>query len=220
VVTPEIGTRVDDRVAAVRDVALPDCRPWVTAALAAVLVAVFLAQVALVPPACARATYPVYCGVFVLADGNAVGGLLLLPFLHGFPLHAAVNGVMLLFFGAHSECRFGRRRLLVGFLTAAYLSTFVQILWNLGGAGSPLALGASGGVYALAVAPGVAAVLEHGRSLPDGDAPIAVIGALVFASALLGALGMLPNARQTATVAHLVGALLGAFYGSLWAAVD
>jgi len=218
VVAPDSG----DRLAAARDLVLPDCRPTVTVALVAALAAVFLAQVAFVPAACSRATYPAYCGVFVLAHGSTVAGLLLLPFLHGFPLHAGVNAAMLLFFGAHSECRFGRRRLLVAFLTAAYLSTFVQILWNLGGAGSPLALGASGGVYALAVAPGVAALLEHGRSLPDyeRDAPFAVIGALVFVSAVLGVLGVLPNAGQTATVAHLVGALLGAFYGALWSAVE
>lgn len=217
-VAPDTG----GRLTAARDLAFPDCRPAVTVALVAALAAAFLAQIAFVPTACARATYPAYCGVFVLAHGHTVAGLLLLPFLHGFPLHAGVNAVMLLFFGAHSECRFGRRRLLVAFLTAAYLSTFVQILWNLGGTGSPLALGASGGVYALAVAPGVAAILEHGWSLSDRerDAPVAVIGTLVFASAVLGVLGVLPNAGQTATIAHLVGALLGAFYGALWSAVE
>lgn len=210
--------RLREAVAAVDAVALPDCRPTVSVALAAGLAAAFLAQLALVPGACAQSTYPAYCAAYVLADGNSALGLALLPLLHGYPFHAAVNALTLLFFGAHAECRFGRRRLVVLFLAGAYLSVFLQILWNLGGSGSPLSLGASGAVYALAVAPGTAGVLTHGRAIRERQAeyPLAVVGLLVFLSAVLAAVDVLPNARATATVAHLVGALVGVFYGAVW----
>ncbi|MFB6154776.1 MAG: rhomboid family intramembrane serine protease [Haloferacaceae archaeon] len=213
-----LESRLREAVAAVDAVALPDCAPAVSVALAAGLAAVFFVQLALVPGACAQSTYPAYCAAYVLADGNSALGLALLPFLHGYPLHAAVNVLTLLFFGAHAECRFGRRRLVVLFLAGAYLGIFLQMLWNLGGTGSPLSLGASGAIYALAVAPGTADVLTHGRAIRERQTeyPLAVVGLLVLLSAVLAALGVFPDARATATVAHLVGALVGVFYGAVW----
>lgn len=208
-----------------------DCAPAGAVTAAGALVGLFLLQTLLTPARCGTAVYPAVCGVFVLAATNSALGVALMPFLHGYAHHLLVNVVSILFFGSLFECRYGRFRFAFFFVSVAYLSTFGQLLWKLDRNLEPLAIGASGAAYGLAVAVGFRVVLavatevvgryrsgelttrSHWRGAlaveTSEELLLGVAGVFALGFAAASYASLVPVDPRTATAAHFVGALFG-----------
>lgn len=127
-------------------------------------------------------------------------------FLHGSGLHVAMNGIMLLAFGAGVEKWLGGKTMLKLFILSGFFGLILHLALNFS-SGTPV-IGASGGLSGLfAVA---LVMLNRQNSLPMGKYGfLPLILLWVGISVLFGSMGS-PDGSQIAWAAH-VGGFIGGF---------
>ncbi len=190
--------------------------PWLTLAVAATIVAIYVLQLRTAPQTCFENTaYPAVCAVVHLLQESPLA-VLALPFVHGSVGHLAQNAAFLVFFGSYFEHRHTRARYLPLLLAAGYGSLYLEVALDALAGRPPLALGVSGAVFAVAASFGVTGLP---KSHTDFDSQsIAALafcfgGWLTVALAVATHLALVPTAPQTATGVHVVGVAVGLAYG-------
>ncbi len=195
--------------------------PWVTWSLVAANVFVF-AAIHLTPGAVA-ASY----GWAFKAAHPTIGSALASLFMHADPLHLLGNMLFLSVFGPALESRIGGLRFIICYLACGWLSNLAQaaaiLSWIPELASVPI-VGASGAIsglmglflvrlyFARLRFASMTMLLLHGTVRPTRFTLPAIVGiALWFGLTIAQAIAL--EAPETAYVAHLGGALLGASFG-------
>ena len=195
--------------------------PWVTWTLVAANVFVFAAMH--LTPGAVAASY----GWAFKAAHPTIGSALASLFLHADPLHLLGNLLFLSVFGPALESRIGGLRFSICYLACGWLSNLAQaaaiLAWIPELASAPI-VGASGSIsglmglflvrlyFARLRFASMTMLLLHGTVRPTRFTLPAVVGiALWFGLTIVQSIA--EEAPETATVAHLGGALLGATFG-------
>lgn len=195
--------------------------PWVTWSLVAANVFVF-AAIHLTPGAVA-ASY----GWAFKAAHPTIGTALASLFLHADPMHLIGNMLFLAVFGPALESRIGALRFVICFLACGWLSNLAQaaaILSRIPELAPVPIVGASGAIsglmglflvrlyFARLRFASMTMLLLHGTVRPTRFTLPAIVGILLwFGLTVAEAIAM--EAPETAYVAHLGGAFLGAVFG-------
>ncbi|WP_168654376.1 rhomboid family intramembrane serine protease [Halorubrum sp. PV6] len=151
-----------------------------------------------------------------VASGGVSPGLLLGPVSHGNFRHYLSNIGLLLLIGWPMEDRLSNKAFLGFILLAAYLPTYLQIVYSVATTGSAGTLGFSGAVYAFPPAL-LGIVLQEVRATENGLGTFGLVALGVTAAIPLAMLGYLDlvSGLPSAKVTHSVGYVLGLAYGFL-----